>query len=248
MKVRFSFLILAVILISCKSKEGSIQIFSQEYDDYRITISTINTKINDVGIAQCSKYARTTVSDTLYTNYGLKLKNVLAVAYKTTPKYIKELPFDSLKNKYLDIKIENYTANKLNYDSILALGISKAFGFKITPIDTVVDGYELIVIDKEKLKQSQSDCKGGVIKYKDGIWTATASGLFGLTKIVDEYSKSYISFDVPNQNCYSFEFVTGSDFDKINTKLKPIGFMFNRTSIHQTFYKIKTVANNTYKQ
>ena len=126
-------------MISCKSKEGSVQIFSQNYDDYGVTISTINTKIDDAGIAQCSKYAKTTVSDTLYTNYGSNLKSVLAVAYGTTPKYIGKLPFDSLKNKYLEIKIENYTVNKLNNDSILAFTISKAFNFKVYPMDSLVN-------------------------------------------------------------------------------------------------------------
>lgn len=221
--------------------------FSQTYDDCGITISTINTKINDAGIAQCSKYSKTVVSDTLYTSYGSNLQSVLATAYKTTPKYVGKLPFDSLKHKYLDIKIENYTINKLNYDSILALGISKAFNFKVSQIDTVLSGYKLIVIDDDKLKQSQSACEGGVIKYQDGIWTTTASRLLGFAKTVDQYSESYISFDVPNQNCYSFEFVTGNDFDKINSKLKPVGLMLNKTVIKQAFYKIETVANNTYK-
>ena len=138
--------------------------------------------------------------------------------------------------------------SKLNYDSILLFSISKAFDLKVSPNDTVVNGFELIVIDEEKLNQSRSACEGGVLRYQDEIWTATASRLYGFTKIVDQYSESYISFDVPNEHCYSFEFVTGNDFDKINTKLKPIGLMFNKTSIDQTFYKIKTVANNTYTQ
>lgn len=94
MKAKFNFLLIVVIMTSCKSEEGSIQIFTQKYDDYGITISTIETKINDARIAQCSKYAITTVSDTLYTNYGLNLKRVLAMAYETTPKYFGELPFD----------------------------------------------------------------------------------------------------------------------------------------------------------
>ncbi len=230
-------------MTSCKSREGSTLVYSQENDDYRITISIIDTKINDAGIAQCSKYASTTVSDTTYTSYGLQLKNVIAMAFRTTPKYIGALPFDTLKSKYLDIQIENYTDTKLNYDSILASDISKAFNLQVTPIDTVLNGYQLIVIDDEKLKQNQSACEGGVIKYQDGAWTATASRLLGFTKIVDQYSESYISFHVPNQNCYSFEFVIGSDFNKINSKLEPIGLMLIETEIEQTFYKVRTVAN-----
>lgn len=248
MKEKLGFLLLIALMTSCKSKEGSTHIFSHESDDFRVSISTIDTKINYAGIAQCSKYAKTTVSDTVYTSYGLELSHVIATALETTPKYISGLPFHTLKNKYLEIRIENYIKTKLDYDSLLLFAVSRAFDLKIFPKDSVLNGYELMVIDEEKLNQSRSACEGGIIKYKDGIWTATSSRLLGLTKIVDQYSESYICFDAPDQNCYSFEFVTGDDFDKINAKLKPLGLMFNRTAIEQTFYKIKTVANKTYNQ
>jgi hypothetical protein len=235
-------------MTSCKSKEVSIQIFSQKYDNYEITISTIKTKINNSGIAQCSKYVRTTVSDTLYTSYGLQLKRVLAMAYETTPKYIGSLPFDSLKNKYFDVKIENFTKNKLNYDSILSLGISEAFNLEVTSSDRIIDGYELVVKDSQKLSAHQTNCFEGIINYKDGTWTMSQSRLVGFTKIIDQYSDSYVSFNIPNQNCYSIEFIVGNDFKKINDKLEHVGLMFNKTEFEQTFYEIKSVANKTYKQ
>lgn len=118
----------------------------------------------------------------------------------------------------------------------------------MTPVDTLMLSYELMVIDHEKLIHYQTECEGGVIKYQEGIWIASASRLVGFTKMLDQYSDSFISFKVPNENCYSFEFIVGNDFSKINDKLDTIGLMLNKTDIEQKFYKIKTIANKTYKQ
>lgn len=162
------------------------------------------------------------------------------MAYETTPKYFGELPFDSRKNKYLDVKIENYTKNKLNYDSILTLIIPKAFNIEVTPLDSLIDGYELVVKDSEKLNAHQTDCGVELIKYKKGTWSMSKSRLVGFTKIIDQYSDSYVSFNIPNQNCYSMEFVVGNDFKKINEKLVAVGLIFEKSEFEQTFYEIKT--------
>ncbi|MFT6167696.1 MAG: hypothetical protein ACJASF_002396 [Vicingaceae bacterium] len=67
-KINFCLLLLTLFVRSCKTKEGSKLIYSQRNTDYGVTISTIDTKINNAGIAQCSKHALTTVSDTKYTS------------------------------------------------------------------------------------------------------------------------------------------------------------------------------------
>ena len=242
MNIKFFLLLLLPFMITCKTNENSKLIYSHNDSNYKITIATIATKINTNGIAQCSKYEQTTVSDTLYSSYGLRLNSVIAASHSTTPKYIGELPFDSLNNKYLEIRIENYANNKLNFDSILSLGISNAFNLEVTPIDSLVSGYELIVKDSEKLRAHQTDCDGAVIKYKDGTWITSSSRLVGFTKTLDQYSNSYINFKVPNENCYSIEFIVGNDFKKINKKLEPFGLMLEKTDFEQTFYKIKTVS------
>jgi len=247
MNSKLLLLLFLPFMITCESNENSKLIYSHSDENYKITIATIATKINENGIAQCSKYAQTTVNDTLYSSYGLQLNSVIAASRGTTPKYIGELPFDSLSNKYLDIRIDNYTDNKLNYDSLLLLGISNAFNLEIAPIDSLVRGYELIVRDSEKLKAHQTECDGAIIKYKDGTWTATASRLIGFAKILDQYSSSYINFKVPNENCYSIEFIVGNDFGKINKKLAPFGLMLQTTDFEQTFYKIETAATPTFK-
>lgn len=247
MNNKFLLLFFLPLMIMCKSNENSKLIYSHRDSNYKITIATIATKINKDGIAQCSKYAETTFNDTLYSSYGLELNSIIAASHSTTPKYIGELPFDSLNNKYLEIRIENYTNNKLNFDSILLLGISNAFNLEVTPIDSLVSGYELIVKDSVKLRAHQTECNGGSIRYKNGNWITTSSKLIGFTKKLDQYSNSYINFKVPNENCYSIEFVVGNDFKKINKKLKPFGLMFKSTDFEQTFYKIKTVANKTHK-
>lgn len=240
---KFMLLLFLPFMITCKSNENSKLIYSHRDNNYNLSISSITTKINKYGIAQCSKYAQTSVNDTLYTSYGLQLNSIVAASLSTTPKYIGELPFDSLNNKYLDIRIENYTNNKLNFDSILLLSISNAFNLKVTPIDSLVNGYELIVKDSEKLSAHQTECDSAVIKYKDGTWTTSSSKLVGLTKKLDQYSNYYINFKVPNQNCYSIEFIVGNDFKKINKKLDPFGLMFKTTDFEQTFYKVRPNAN-----
>ncbi|MCF8458188.1 MAG: hypothetical protein K9H62_19820 [Bacteroidales bacterium] len=250
MNTKFLLLLFLPFMISCKSNENpklvyshSKLIYSHSDSNYKITIATIATKINKDGIAECSNYVETTISDTLYSRYGLRLKSIVAASHSTSPKYIGELPFDSLNNKHLDIRIENYTNNKLNFDSILSLSISNAFNLEVTPIDSLVSGYELIVIDSEKLRAHQTECDGGSSKYKNGTWTSSSSKLDGFTKILDQFSNSYINFKVPNENCYSIKCIVGNDIKKINKKLEPVGLMLKATDFKQTFYKIKPVAN-----
>ena len=242
MKKKIGYLLIIALLISCKTEENSTQVLSQKNDDYRISISSIDTKINESGIAQCSKYAKTLINDTTYTSYGLKLKDVIGSALKTTSKYINELPYDSLENEFLDIRIENYATVKVNYDSILLDGVLKAFNLKILPIDSLVSGYTLIVIDEEKLNKSRTECINGTMIKKNEAWNATALRLNILTNIIDQHTKSYVSFDVPSSNCFSFEFIADDDIEKVNEKLVPVGLMFSKALIQQTFYKLETVA------
>ncbi len=247
MNIKFLLLLLLPFMSTCESNDNSILIYSHRDSKYKITIATIATKINASGVAQCSKYAETSVSDTLYSSYGLQLNSIIAASHSTTPKYIGKLPFDSLNNKYLEIIIINYTNNKLNFDSLLSLGISNAFHLEVAPVDSLVSGYELIVKDSEKLRAHQTECNSAVIKYKGGIWTASSSKLVGFTKTLDQYSNSYINFKAPNENCYTFEFIVGNDFNKINNKLEPVGLMLKATDFVQAFYKIETNTNTSDK-
>jgi len=53
---------------------------------------------------------------------------------------------------------------------------------------------------------------------------------------------SGVSFNVPSSNCFSFEFIADDDIEKVNEKLVPVGLMFSKALIQQTFYKLETVA------
>ncbi len=226
--------------LSCNSKlkEDKHLIMKQKSADYEICISSIATKINNKGEAQCSKYAETTISDTAYVSYGLKLKEVLAMTYNTMPKYVEKLPFDSLNNCYLDIHIKNNTEHKLNYDSILSLAISDVFRFKVIAVDSLVKGYELTVKDVEKLKAYQDKCNGSSAAYKKGVWVTSSYTLGRVAKILDRYSDSFISFSAPDENCYSIEFIVGNDSEKINKKLETFGLMLKEKEFYKSFYNV----------
>ncbi len=160
--------------------------------------------------------------------------------HNTIPKYVGELPFDSLNNCYLDIRIKNNTEHKLNYDSILSLAISDAFRFKVIAVDSLVKGYELIVKDIEKLKAYQDKCNGGSVAYKEGVWVTSSYTLRGVAQILDRYSDSFISFSTPNENCYSMEFIVGNETKKINEKLEIFGLMLKEKEFYKTFYDVST--------
>ena len=230
--------VLIALLSSCESKEGSRLVYIKTTGDFELRISTIETKINSAGIAQCSKYAKTMISDTACSSYGLKLKRVIAAAYGTAPKYISDFPNDSINHKYLDVYIENYQDHRLNYDSIIRAGLSEAFQIGVEAYDSSILAYQLQVIDTNQLQRHKTECNGGVIKYNDGIWLATSSKLLGLLKILDEYSDQFYSFEVPDEKCYSFEFVSGNDPQKVNEKLKNVGLIVNKTKLEQRFYKV----------
>ena len=254
MKIKFTLIIFLLVIISCNTSENSKQIYYYKNNEYKIKISTIENKVNAEGKAQCSKYRLTTRNDFLFISYGFRLKNLIAESYKTNPKYLNELPFDSLNNKYFDVKIENYTNSVLNYDSILLINICKIFKIEISNVDSIINGYELEIQDSLKLSSYKVLCKGGV-KYSDGIWSdgiwvASSINLYELAKILDEYSKLSIDFDklmedyYSIKNCYSIDFYTGNDIDKINTKLFHYGLKLNNKAINKTFYKIKTLVDN----
>ena len=63
-----------------------------------------------------------------------------------------------------------------------------------------------------------------------------------ITNIIDQHTKSYVSFNVPSSNCFSFEFIADDDIEKVNEKLVPVGLMFSKALIQQTFYKLETVT------
>lgn len=239
MQTKFFLLLLLAFIISCKSDENSRLIHSHSNNNYKIRISTIDTKINSDGVAQCSSFAHSTISDSLYRSYGLGLKSILASSQKTSIKNIGELPIDSLNKKYLKIRIENLTDNKLNFDSILSKEISKAFNLNIISKDSVVSGYKLIVQDMKKLKAHQTEFNGGKIISEDGVWNFSNVKLIALSKLIDQNSKAYISFKSPNENYYSFSLSIGNDFKKNNKELEPIGLKLRKSDFMQTFYKIE---------
>jgi len=239
LQTKFFLLLLLAFIISCKSDEKTRLIYSHSDNECKISVSTIDTKINSDGVAQCSNYAHSTISDSLYRSYGLGLKSVLASSQKTSIKNIGELPIDSLNEKYLKIRIENLTDKKLNFDSILSKVISKAFNFNIISKDSVVSGYKLVVHDIEKLKAHQTEFNGGKIISEDGVWNFSNVKLIALSKLIDQNSQAYISFEPPNENYYSFSLSIGNDYKKNNKELEQIGLKLKKSDFKQTFYKIE---------
>lgn len=248
MKIKLLLIFLLSILFSCIDSENSKQIFTYKDESYGIWISTIEMKVNAKGETQCSKYSFTNKNDTVFTSYGLHLKKLIANSYGSNSKYFEELPFDSLNEKYFDIRIENYTNKILNYDSILLMNICKVFNIKIYKVDSLLKGYKLEIQDILKLNSKKTFCQNCNIKYEDGVWEASCINLHGLAKILDEYSNTFIGIDSLNKDCYSIDFLTGNNINKISAKLNEYGLTLKEKEINKSFYKIITVANNRYTQ
>lgn len=243
MKINLLLLTFLPLIISCGKPENSKQIYYYKDSSYEMKISTIDNKVNKEGKAQCSKYQLSNMNDTIFSSYGLQLNSLLAKTNGSTTKYFDELPFDSLDNKYIDVRIENYTDKKLNFDSVLSMHLCKIFNLEIISVDSIVSGYKLEIQDSLKLNSHKALHKNGTVKFTDGIWIASCIKLYELAKILDDNSIKYISCDNLNEDCYSIEFYSGSDIEKINAKLKHYGITLNKNDIVKKFFKIKTVAN-----
>lgn len=241
-------LICLPLFISCAGKENAEVVFSKKSDSYKIEIATIQTKIDASGVAQCSKYSKTTRNDTVYDSYGLSLPKILAYSLDTQEKYLSKLPTDSLMKKYLKIRIENYSKQSLNYDSLLYLGLSETFNLKALPYPRVVDGYQLNIIDHAILQRFEVDCGASLIKYNDGVFAGESIQLKGLTGVVDQYVDPPIRLGPTENRCYAIDFIVNKDFEKINGHIKQYGLRFETAKFEQTFYQINLASNELTDQ
>lgn len=233
-------ILVLIILGSCKSDEKTILVYSNETESYRISISTIETKINQKGKAQCSNYMTSIRSDSLYDSYGLDLPAQVANSLLTSKKYLIAPELKSLNKKYLKIRIENLSEQSLNYDSILHLGLKESFNLAITPISKEIEGYQLEITDANKLNNNLVECRGGTTKYYKGIFSATSVNLSGVTKIIDQNMTEYFDSNIDNDQCYKLEFVVNRDINKINANLKEYGLRYEKANYDQVFYEINT--------
>lgn len=227
------------LMLSCQNGDQTEIIFTKSTEEYEITLSKIHTKVDANGKAQCSKYAKTIKNDTLFSSYGLELKSLIAASKGTSAKYISELPIDSLNAQYLDVQIKKQTNTSLDYDYILMNALSSTFNIHIQAIDSNIQGYSLITSDTNLLKQYQVKCSKGVLEYKNEIWSARSFALEGILKTMDQHSNKFISNEAPDEDCYTFDFITGNDIQLINQKLEPIGFFLKPREITQVFYTVK---------
>lgn len=231
-------LICLPFLISCSGQENAQIVFSKDSDIYKIEIATIQTKINSNGVAQCSKYTKTTRNDTVYNSYGLSLPKILAYSLKTSEKYLGEFPIDSLEKQYLKVRIENYSDHSLNYDSLLYLGLSEAFNLKANAHSRTVGGYRLNVIDHSVLQRFEVDCGASMIKYNNGVFSGEAIPLKDLIAVIDQHVEPPLYRDTTHGHCYAIDFIVDKDFEKINDRLKQYGLQFDPAEFEQTFYRI----------
>lgn len=238
--MKYHLLLFIVILLSCSANENAVRIYSEENESYAIEISTIETKINENGEAQCSKHTVISYSDSLYLNYGNDLQHLLADAYETSTKYIQLSTPDSLMEKYFDIKIRNKTSQKIEYKKELIHHIKKALPLSIITKDSVVEGYKLSIADSKQLQKHVSPCAKGTIKFENYIWTTNRNSLKALPKIFDEYTSHFINFEIPSKECYSLTFIVNDDVQKMNEKLNACGLALIPSTFTQTFYELRS--------
>lgn len=236
--------LLSLIYISCGSsvnKAKSNEIYFQDAGNYSISISTIDTKFDKNGKAQCSKFVRVKKSDSLYTSYGLSLTEVFAAALFTTPKYIESDIVNDLKNKYFDIKIINKNKSELEYTDVISKHLSLALKLKIDTFNRVVNGYSLVISDSSKLQLKENECLGELTKYDKGVFSTESSNLKGVTKIIDRYSDYYVNFETPNNQCYSLKFRVGNNVKKVNELLNKSGLKLEESKFSQEFFELTPI-------
>lgn len=212
--------------------------YQNQVSEYSITIATIDTKINSAGIAQCSNYAKTSVSDQAFSSYGLSLIDVLATANHSSAKYFINESGHEFNHLYLDIEIENHLNEKINYDSILSDQLTKAFQFKLITLDSLIDGFELEVIDTEKLQMHEDSCMNGSVKNQGKTWEMRRSKLNTMIYHLNRFSKFHIHDFSANQQCYSLAFIIDNDMQTINTHLQAFGLALTPIQFQQTFYTL----------
>ncbi len=239
MKLNIFYILIASLLVSCSNSvvEHSKQVYTKNTTQYSIEISTIETKINSQGHATCSKHVRTTKTDSLYFSYGLNLTTQLAYSLGTTEKYMLDTS-NNLKDIYLEIRLKNKSNTKLNHDSIINKSLTETFNLTIQPKETQVKGYALNIVDSIQLQHVQAICGNGLVTYDEGLWHSKAIKLQSINKIIDSYSDEYIRFNVPNNKCYTLDFLINKNFNKMNDKLESYGLKLDRATFNQRFFEL----------
>lgn len=232
------------MIVSCSSKENKTLIYSTDTESYGVDISTIDTKINELGIAQCSKYMKTIKNDSVYHSYGLSLAKMFAYTLGTTEKYIGELPLDSMKTQYLEVAVRNFSPNSLNYDSIIHLSLSNVFRLEATPFVKKVQGYRLEIENSGLSKDFITECGASKMRFEGGKWIASSISLGGISKTIDQSIETVIDLSHENSICYAVDFIVSEDFNKMNDHLSQYGFRFKGTEFDQTYYTISSSDDN----
>lgn len=227
------------MLSSCKTDEKANLVYSDETETHRIEISTIDTKINENGKAQCSKHVSSIRNDSIYKYYGLDLPTQLAYSLETSKKYLTGNYLESLGTKYLKIRIENFSEEPLNYDSIIHLSLTRCFNITITPTSKEINGYRLNIFDANKLNERSVQCGSGLVEYNNGVFSATSIKFSVISKIIDENNEEYFDFNTDNGRCYKVQFITNHDVNKINDKIEAYGLRYDKVNYLQVFYNIE---------
>ena len=238
-------ILIGIFTISCMTAEETKLVYSEENTDYKIEISTIGTKIDANGIAQCSKYVKTTLNDSVYESYGLDLPTQLGYAMHTRKKYLTGSDLESLKRFYLSIAINNLSNEPLNYDSIIHFSIAKAFNLETIPISKEISGYQLHITDADKLNENLARCEeSSRISYKDGVFIGPSMRISGISNIIDQNLDDYFDSNIEQHQCYNLEFIVNRDINKINAKLQKFGLQYEKGNYEQVFYEVKTTTHN----
>ena len=248
MKRLVALITIGMLIISCsqKGEENLTLIISEQTPEYALKVYTIDTKIDANGNAQCRNYLRSTINDSAYYYYGNSLHKQLSAVLNTKPKYLSNLPFDSLDKQYLKVEILNIAAEKPAYDSILRNALLKHYHLTLSTESKTVDGYSLLVEDESKLNEhlATKDSRG-TIRINFGNFESESCTLQAFVNVYDYSSKDYLINTVENDELYHLEVPFTTDIPELNEALKEYGLHFKPNSFQANFYTLhpKTFSN-----
>ena len=204
--------------------------------DYSVIISTIQTKLDDKGIVQCSKFLRTVKTDSSYYSYGNTLRENIALLLGTKSKYI----ISTINNPFLKIEIFKLSPKSINYNDIALHYIKDAFNITVDSIQRGIVAYELIIEDTVKLNRFLiKEQKANKMNYTNGEYEIEGIEIDKLANNLDGLLTEYIFSKITSDKQYKMKFKPNQDMLKLSNNLAHLGLSVKKSTLMKTFYRVR---------
>jgi len=240
--IRLTLFLLASFCFSCSNNRINTPtlLFEKTTPDFHLKVSLSGTKIDQHGKIQCARFAEQSFNDQEYTSLGFNFISTMAFLLDLSPKYLEG--YDSLSNAYLDIELMtiNKKLDDVEYKAFVADEILKWFKFKLVEERALIEGFNLIVVNEQKLSSHLSKQEIALpLSISKGRLKMESSSLSVLQSVLNNYFSKHFAFDGSNDNFYNFE-LNISDFEKMESDLTRFGLALEPKSWYVNKYLLKS--------